>query len=515
MKKVVTLIFPHQLFKQHPAINEGTKVFLVEEWLFFHQYKFIKQKLVLHRASMQFYKSYLEKQSIEVEYIAATDAKCDIRKLIPFIAEQGITEIQYADVADNWLEKRINTSSALYNINAVKHATPNFLNKLTEVEDFFNLKKTYFQTDFYIWQRKKRKILLTAAGQAEGGKWSFDHDNRKKFAKGERIPAINFPKENEFVKEAREYVNAHFAENYGTTTSHTKAGNVFFPVTFEEAENWLDEFLNDRLPLFGKYEDAMVGNESFLYHSTLTPMLNIGLLSSQQIIDKAIAAAGKVNIPLNSLEGFIRQIIGWREYIRIVYEREGSRQRTKNYRGFTRKIPKSFWTATTGIVPVDQVISRVLKVGYSHHIERLMVLGNFMLLCEFDPDEVHTWFMEMYIDAYDWVMVPNTYDMTQFADGGLMSTKPYISASSYIMKMSDYKKGDWQLTWDGLFWRFMHIHRDFLGKNKRIAILIKTFDKMPGEKQLHLINAAEDFLKKLDSNTTTGITQTLFNRDFL
>ena len=441
MISAVTLIFPNQLFKEHPAVSNERKIFLIEEWLFFHQYKFIKQKLVLHRASMQFYKSYLQKQSIECEYISAETEKCDIRLLIPFLAEQGITEIHYADVADNWLEKRITQAASDHHINIVKYPTPNFLNRLTDVEDFFNLKKTYFQTDFYIWQRKKRNILLTANGQAEGGKWSFDHENRKKFAKGERIPAINFSEENEFVKEARQYVNTNFPDNYGTTDSHIKAENVFFPVTFEEAENWLDEFLHDRLPLFGVYEDAMVGEESFLYHSTLTPMLNIGLLNSQQIIDKAIAAAAQENIPLNSLEGFIRQIIGWREYIRIVYEREGSRQRTKNYWGFTKKIPASFWNATTGIVPVDKVIGRVLKLGYSHHIERLMVLGNFMLLCEFDPDEVYKWFMEMYIDAYDWVMVPNTYGMTQFADGGIMSTKPYISGSNYIMKMSDYKKG--------------------------------------------------------------------------
>ena len=510
MTKAAILIFPHQLFKHHPAADSGKKIYLIEEWLFFHQYAFIKQKLVLHRASMQFYKSYLQKQLYEVEYIAATDTKCDIRQLIPFLATQGVTEIQYADVADNWLEKRINTAAAFNNINTVKYATPNFLNQLTEVEEFFNLQKTYFQTDFYIWQRKKRKILLTKNGHAEGGKWSFDHDNRKKLAKGERIPAINFPAENEFVKEAREYVNSHFSKNHGTTDSHMTAKNVFFPVTFEEAENWLDEFLHDRLPLFGKYEDAMVGNESFLYHSTLTPMLNIGFLNSQQIIDKAIAAAAQEHIPLNSLEGFIRQIIGWREYVRIVYEREGSRQRTRNFWGFTRKIPKSFWTATTGIVPVDKVISRVLKVGYSHHIERLMILGNFMLLCEFDPDEVYRWFMEMYIDAYDWVMVPNTYGMTQFADGGLMSTKPYISASSYIMKMSDYKKGNWQLTWDSLFWRFMHVHRNFLVKNSRLAILIKTFDNMPKEKQQHLTNAADDFLNQLDSNPAGTADQQLF-----
>lgn len=165
---------------------------------------------------------------------------------------------------------------------------------------------------------------------------------------------------------------------------------------------------------------------------------------------------------MNSLEGFVRQVLGWREFIRGIYHVVGSKQRTTNYWGFTRKIPQSFYDGTTGIVPLDNVIQKLVKTGYSHHIERLMVLSNFMLLCEFDPDEVYRWFMEMYIDAYDWVMVPNVYGMGQFADGGLMCTKPYISGSNYVLKMSDYKKdGKWTEIWDGLFWRFMHVHRDF------------------------------------------------------
>ncbi len=495
--KAVTLIFPHQLFKQHPAVLRERKIFITEEWLFFHQYKFIKQKLVLHRASMQFYKSYLEAEH-EVEYIEATDERCDIRKLIEFLSKEGVTEVHYAEVSDDWLEKRIATSAAAFGISTIKYPGPDFLNQLNDTEEYFNEKQRYFLTDFYKWQRRKRGILLTANGQPEGGKWSFDHDNRKKIPAGVSIPGIDFPEKNEFVIEAKEYVEKNFAGNYGSTGSVTKNGDAFFPVTFADAENWLEKFVSERLSLFGVYEDAMVGNEHFLFHGVLTPMLNVGLLTPQQIIDAALAASSKHAIPLNSLEGFIRQVMGWREYIHIVYLREGSKQRTKNHWGFTRKMPKSFWNATTGIVPLDKVISKVLSVGYCHHIERLMVLGNFMLLCEFNPDEVYKWFMEMFADAYDWVMVPNTYGMTQFSDGGIMMTKPYISGSNYIMKMSDYKKGDWQLTWDGLFWRFMHVHRDVLGTNQRLAILLKTFDKMPSQKQQLLINAAEDFLHGLD-----------------
>jgi deoxyribodipyrimidine photolyase-related protein len=226
-------------------------------------------------------------------------------------------------------------------------------------------------------------------------------------------------------------------------------------------------------------------------------MLNVGLLTPQYIIDEALLYASNHEIPLNSLEGFMRQIVGWREFIRAVYELKGNEERTKNYWGFTRKIPDSFWNGTTGIEPIDSTIKKVLETGYCHHIERLMVLGNFMLLCEFDPDEVYRWFMELFIDAYDWVMVPNVYGMSQFADGGLMATKPYISGSNYVMKMSDYKKGAWQTIWDGLFWRFMHTHRTFFLQNPRLGMLVRTFDKMSDEKKnLHLKNA-EEYLFKL------------------
>jgi deoxyribodipyrimidine photolyase-related protein len=302
------------------------------------------------------------------------------------------------------------------------------------------------------------------------------------------------PAENKYVEEARQYVQQHFAANYGTVNNPH-----LFAVTFADAEKWLDDFLTTRFEQFGIYEDAIVAKETVLHHSVLTPMLNIGLLQPQQIIDKAISVSKQYNIPLNSLEGFIRQIMGWREFIHIVYEREGSKQRSSNYWNFKRKIPASFWTGETGIAPIDITIKKILETGYCHHIERLMVLGNFMLLCEFDPGEVYRWFMEMFIDAYDWVMVPNVYGMTQFADGGLMTTKPYISGSNYLMKMSDYEKGEWQTVWDGLFWRFMHVHRGFFLKNPRIGMLVKSFDKMTNEKQqLHLSNAAK-YLTSLDN----------------
>jgi deoxyribodipyrimidine photolyase-related protein len=248
---------------------------------------------------------------------------------------------------------------------------------------------------------------------------------------------------------------------------------------------------------FGDYEDAIVYQETILNHSLLTPMLNVGMLCPDQVLERVWTYRKTHEIPLNSLEGFVRQIIGWREFIRGVYIAKGREERTRNYWGFTRKIPASFYTGTTGILPVDETIKKLLKTGYCHHIERLMVLGNFMLLCEFDPNEVYRWFMELFIDSYDWVMVPNVYGMSQFADGGLMSTKPYISGSNYLLKMGDYPKGEWQEIWDALFWRFLDKERAFFLKNPRLGMLVKTFDKWDEAKKKQVHQKANAYLALL------------------
>jgi deoxyribodipyrimidine photolyase-related protein len=495
----VVIIFPHQLFQKHPAVNKERVVYLTEENLFFNQYNFNKKKLVLHRASMKCYADWLTKSGVNVNYIDAKDTLADLRLLIGHLAKRGVTQIHYADVADNWVDRRLTEACTKNHMQLVKYGTPNFLNDTEDAAMFFNKQKTYFQTDFYKEQRKQRDILLEPDGKPIGGRWTYDNENRLRFPKNEVVPLLNIPAQNKYVTEAAHYVDKHFAHNYGNTASPFGNLKGFYPVNHADAEKWLDDFLKQRLYNFGVYEDAMVANESFLYHSVLSPLINIGLLDPQQVINKTLDFAADQDIPLNSLEGFIRQIMGWREFIHIVYEREGSRQRTRNYWGFKRKIPSSFWNGTTGIHPVDMVIKKVLATGYTHHIERLMVMGNFMLLCEFDPDDVYRWFMEMYIDAYDWVMVPNTYGMTQFADGGLMMTKPYISGSNYLVKMGDWRKGPWQQIWDGLFWRFMHVHRGFFKNNPRLSMLVTSFDKMPAEKKNTHLTFANNFLKTLDA----------------
>ena len=497
MSLQVSIILPNQLYKDHPAIHHKRPVYLLEEWHFFNQYQFHKEKLVLHRASMKFYEQFLKAQGVVVHYIESIEAQNRIALLIDKLHTNKVKQIHIVDPVDNWLLEKIISSCKKYGIELTIYDNPNFLNTINQVADYFSKKKTYFQTDFYTWQRKSRNILLEKDGKPLGGKWTYDADNRSKFPKKEAAPKLPSAPPNNYISEAVSYIQKNYPNNYGSVNEHH-----LFAINFDDTEKWLEEFLQDRFEQFGIYEDAIVAKEYVLHHSVLSPMLNIGLISPQQIINQAITFSNKNNVPLNSLEGFVRQIIGWREFIRIVYEREGSKQRTTNYWKFTRKIPASFWKGTTGIAPIDITIKKVLATGYCHHIERLMVLGNFMLLCEFDPNEVYKWFMEMFIDAYDWVMVPNVYGMTQFADGGLMTTKPYISGSNYLMKMSDYEKGEWQPIWDGLFWRFMHEHRTFFLSNPRIGMLVHTFDKMSTDKQKTHLDNANNFLKKLDNQNS-------------
>lgn len=487
------ILFPHQLFREHPILKKNCTIYLVEEYLFFHQFNFHKIKLAYHRATMKCYENELAVIGLDVKYIDSNDSMCDIRELIPKLSSNGINKLHLINPTDNWLEKRINKLCKDEQIEIDEHENPLFISTREDLSTFFRAdKKKFFQTSFYKSQRKKLNLLIDADGNPDGGKWTYDTENRKKYPKGMTPPTVAKPAITEHWKEAIEYVQKHFKNNPGELPTEPP-----YPIDLPESKKWFDDFLKHRFKDFGIYEDAIVHNETILNHSVLTPMMNVGLLSPQQIIKEVIKFASKNDIPINSLEGFIRQIIGWREFIRGMYEVKGSKSRTTNFWNFSRKIPASFYDGTTGIPPVDDTIKKVQQSAYCHHIERLMVIGNFMLLCEFDPDEVYRWFMELFIDAYDWVMVPNVYGMSQFADGGFFATKPYISSSNYILKMSNYKKGDWQKTWDGLFWRFMDKHRDFFLSNPRLGMLIRTYDKMDvGKQEAHLQNA-EVFLKSL------------------
>jgi len=492
--KSINLIFPHQLFQESPLFEVHVPMYIIEEYLFFKQYPFHKQKIAFHRATMQHYADFLRKdKKLEVHYIEATSPISDIRKLIPELKSQGVDHINYIDPTDNWLQKRIAKGVLDNDLSTTEYTSPLFLNTKADLTNFFRKdKKKYHQTTFYKEQRKERNILIDTDGNPEGGKWTFDTENRKKYPAKKTPPAIQFPDVDVYYKEAKSYVETNFQDHLGSLTDHS-----LYPTNFKTTKAWLHQFFEQRFMEFGTYEDAIVAENSILNHSVLTPMLNVGLITPKEIINACLIYAEENEVPINSTEGFVRQIMGWREFIRGVYEARGSEERTTHFWNFTKKIPASFYDGTTGIPPIDQTIKKVLQTGYCHHIERLMVLGNFMMLCEFDPNEVYQWFMELFIDSYDWVMVTNVYGMSQFADGGLMATKPYISGSNYLMKMSNYKKGEWQEVWDGLFWRFMHTHRDFFLSNPRLGMLVRMFDKMDEEKKQKHLRNGESYLKTL------------------
>ena len=481
------LIFPHQLFADHPALAGVSRAVMVEEPLLFTQQRYHRQKLILHRATMRQFAEDLRRRGLSVDYVEAGE-RGETAALAGALRQLGIKSVKYVDTCDDWLSNRLGVTLARKGIAAAVLEDPHFLTPTSVIREFTEGKKRLHFTEFYIAQRKRLGLLLEREGKPVGGQWSFDPENRKKLPKGIRVPETRRPEEGEFVVEARHYVRAHFPDAIG---SDAEFG---YPTDHAGAAAWLDQFVNERLATFGDYEDAISTTHDVLFHSVLTPMLNIGLLSPRQVIDAAMARAG--DVPLNSLEGFLRQVTGWREFVRLVYLTHGREQRTRNFWGFTHDIPTAFYDGTTGVDPVDHVIRQVLRTGYCHHIERLMILGNFLLLCEVDPDSVYRWFMELFVDAYDWVMVPNVYGMSQYADGGLMTTKPYISGSNYVLKMSNFKKGPWCAVWDALYWRFVDRHSDFFAGNPRMAIMVKMKDRL-GDKLEEHRRVADSFLAQL------------------
>ncbi len=478
-------VFPHQLFKDNLHLSKDISIYLIEDHLYFSQYAFNKQKLILHRASMKYYEDLLRSKDFKVTYISYDVAK-DMETVVKIMAKDGITELQYRDVTDDWLGTRLEESARKHKIKTTVLTTPMFLCTNQYLHEYFGDKKRYLMADFYVEQRKRFGILMQD-GKPMGGRWSYDADNRKKLPKKIKIPATWFPSSNHYVEDAKAYVQQHFPNHPGSLEFH-------YAVTHADARKCLRHFIRERFDNFGAYEDAIDEKETFLYHSVISLYLNTGLLTPEEVIEMVLS---EENIPLNSLEGYLRQIVGWREYMRAVYVLKGRRDRTFNFWEHHKKIPYSFWTGTTGIEPVDKVIGRVVNNGYTHHIERLMVMGNFMLLCEFDPDEIYRWFMEMYIDAYDWVMVPNVYSMSQYASGGTTTTKPYISSSNYLLKMSNFKKGAWCEVWDALYWRFIHHHKDFFSKNQRLGMMTAMVDKMGKEKISMYTRRADQFLQQL------------------
>lgn len=491
MNNEASVIYPHQLFDpvSHPAILRDRPVYLVEESLLLTEFPTHTQKLLLHRASLKAFEAELVERGYSVHYL-------DIRtypttdSVFAKLHADKITVLHIVDTTDHWLEKRIKEATTTYTFERITYNSPLFiLTKVDAMERYLASKR--YLASFYKQMRIDRSILVDTNGKPIGGKWSYDKENRKKIPRKHTLPKDIV----DYTPSADEYGLKTWLENI--PTEHYGEVRSWIPYTRESARQYLHDFITNRFSDFGSYEDAIDTRSVRLWHSGLSPLLNIGLLSPNEVLTQVLEFAEKYDVPLNSLEGFVRQLIGWREFIRASYEIDGVTMRNGNFFNHCRRLPKSFWDASTGIEPIDHTIRTALHYGYTHHIERLMVLGNFMLLSETEPNEVYRWFMSMYVDAYDWVMVPNVYGMSQFADGGIFATKPYISGGNYLKKMSNYPNGDWEVLYTALYWHFVEKHATYFSTQHRLSMMPKLLERIDVDRKALYLKIAHRYFENL------------------
>ena len=492
MKEKLFVILGNQLFHPKELKKLGCEeVFMAEDYGLCTYEKHHKLKLYLYLTSMREYKDELERASIKVNYFKLDERKKNEEYssfLIKFLKKQKISSINIFEIEEKPFEMSLTRSLEGSKISTKIHDSPMFLLSKNEFKSLAKGSNTYRMASFYKEMRKKHNILIDEEGQPFGEKWSFDDENRKKIPSGTEIPKLPTFKLSKYHSEIVKIIEKNFSTHPGSTE------NIWFPVKRKDATRQLNQFLKQRFSNFGMYEDAMLEGQNFLFHSCLSVNMNIGLLTPKEVVRKALKYGEKESIPINSLEGFIRQIIGWREFIRGIYIEEGDFQKSQNYWNHKNKLSSSWYKGNTGLVPLDDAIKTTLNDGYIHHIPRLMVISNIMNLCEIDPKEIYRWFMEMYIDSSEWVMVPNVFGMATYADGGLMSTKPYTCGSNYILKMSNYKKGEWCDIMDGLYWRFTEKNRKFYESNPRLSMLVKNLDKMDKKRKENIFSEAEKFI---------------------
>jgi deoxyribodipyrimidine photolyase-related protein len=353
---------------------------------------------------------------------------------------------------------------------------------------------------FYREMRRKTGYLMDG-DKPEGGKWNFDHDNRKP-APGDIAfdGPLRFTPD-DIVTEVLDLVERRFGNNFGTLKP------FWFATDPDQAQQAMTHFIDHALPRFGDFQDAMLADNRFLYHSILSVYINAGLLDWRAVCDAAEAAYRAGHAPLNAVEGFIRQIIGWREYMRGIYFREGPDYVTRNALSHDAALPEFYWTGDTDMRCVAKAVTQTRDEAYAHHIQRLMVTGNFALLAGVAPAQVHEWYLAVYADAYEWVEAPNVIGMSQFADGGILGSKPYVSSGAYIDRMSDYCKGCAytvkQKTGEGacpfnlLYWHFLMRHRDRFEKNPRMAQMYRTFDRMDQARRDTVLAEGEVLMDRL------------------
>ena len=491
-----TLILGNQLFPEWTAsgplkLSLKDSVLMIEDAGIAGRFRYHPTRIHHTFVAMREFRDHLSKEKIKVSYFELEDSISTpfLKRILSELGEDRT--IRVAAIPDRSFRAELSKFCEKNGIMLETLPNPQFLCGEDEFRAYLKSSKKPFMKTFYERERKRLGILVDSKGRPEGGQWSFDVENRKKLPKTYREPELPAIKPGPHDEAVSILVKKHFQDHPGTL------GPRYLPANRKEALDWLKSFLKERLQDFGPYEDAISKQHTSLNHSLLSPLINLGLLNPQEVVEQAVEFGSKHKIPLASLEGFVRQVIGWREFIFGVDAVFGEKEHDTNFFSHHRKLGIEWYKGTTGIPPLDDAIRKADRIAYLHHIERLMVVGNLMLLCQVHPHEVYRWFMEMQIDSYEWVMGPNVFGMGQMSDGGIFATKPYISGSNYILKMSDYEKGPWCEIWDGLYWSFIDRNRAFFSRNPRLSMMVKLLDKMPSVRKKELFSKAREFTDRV------------------
>ena len=486
------IILGNQLFPlSHIKKYKACHFFMAEDFELCSYFKFHKHKLILFLSSMRSYRDSITKDGFLCSYEKLDKQKNNDnyeKKLKLFIQKNKIKKLKIFEVPDSFFRKRIIKfcNSNKIELDIIK--SPMFMTDQNLIDEYFSKDKKPFLNNFYKLQRINENILIKNKLPI-GGKWSLDEENRKKLPKNIIIPSLPTVNKDINVEEIKVLVEKKFKDHPGSVN------NFFLPTTRKLALQWLKTFLKERFKNFGDYEDAMSTESSSVFHSLLSPLLNIGLLTPREVVNEAIEFNENNEISINSLEGFIRQIIGWREFIKGTYDVYEDKMVNSNFWNHNRKLTPSWYDASTGIEPLDHFISEVNSNAYTHHIPRLMIISNLMNLTGIHPKEIYRWFMEMFVDSSDWVMVPNVYSMGTYSDGGIFATKPYLCGSNYILKMSNFKKGEWCDIVDGLYWSFIERNIHIIKKNYRMAMMANAFTRITEERKDIIFTKANKFIK--------------------
>jgi deoxyribodipyrimidine photolyase-related protein len=465
------------------------------------------QKVIAFFLAMRYFADELKSNGHKVLYIKLDDlnnTQSLTQNLNNLINQYKISHFEYMLPDEYRLDVQLKNFCSTLKISYKTYDTEHFYTSRNELSEFFKVKKTFLMESFYRQMRKKHGVMMQGENPI-GGKWNFDAENRKALPKNLKIPEPKIFKRN--VSELNSMLNNHGVKTIGTID----AENFIWPITRKENLELLEYFAKELLPLFGNYQDAMITNSWSVFHSRLSFGMNVKLISPQEVINRCITEWEKRpnEISISQIEGFVRQILGWREYMRGIYWAKMPEYSQLNFFNHKSKLPEWFWTAQTKMNCLHHAIKQSLDCAYAHHIQRLMITGNFALLAGIHPDEVDKWYLGIYIDAIEWVEITNTRGMSQFADGGIVGTKPYVSSSAYIDKMSNYcqncyydkskKVGEKACPFNSLYWNFYDSNRKLLEKNPRIGMMYKIWDKMQPDTKAEILHQAEKYLNEIES----------------